>query len=374
MIIEWDKMALIKRLFRFMRSLLSILIISFILGELTFQLLKPNIPYQYAPQKIIQNFWEESPIVEVTLKKSYEGHFLMSGAEFDSIVKTNSLGWRDDEPDSRKKVLVIGDSFTFGWGVNNNETIPYNLEEIYNNEYDFINLGYTAGRSPDSYATYLRHYKDLQKIPTILILYTNDWYEIKNNICVHVDGSISKSPTIDCNKIVGTKIKIVNGVRFLGETPSIITRLPISIIYWLKQSYVIASIRTIASLYKRIDQRELAAIKSSEYLTENEQDSLHGLLDEIFLLSGESLMIVSLNSSDEISKNTKSFYDAVKKFCALNNEVNCLNIPQVDSTKTFKNDNHFNNIGTEYVATIIQDYVEEVNFLKSKDARVQIEK
>ena len=373
MIIEWDKMALIKRLFRFLRSLLSILIISFILGELTLQLLKPNIPYQYAPQKIIQNFWEESPIVEATLKKSHEGHFLMSGARFDSIVRTNSLGWRDDEPDSRKKVLVIGDSFTFGWGVNNNETIPYNLEEIYNNEYDFINLGYTAGASPDSYASYLRHHKDLQKIPTILILFTNDWYEIKNHICVHVDGSISKSPTIGCNKIVGTNIKIVNGVRFLG-TPSIIMRLPTSIIYWLKQSYVIASIRTIASFYKGIDPRELVAIKSSKYLTENEQDSLHGLLDEIFLLSGESLMIVSLNSSDEIGKNTKSFYDAVKKFCALNNEIHCLNIPRVDSTKTFKNDRHFNNIGTEYVATIIQNYVEEVNFLKSKDARVQIEK
>ena len=373
MIIEWDKMALIKRLFRFMRSLLSILIISFILGELTFQLLKPNIPFQYAPQKIIQNFWEESPIVEATLKKSHEGHFLMSGARFDSIVRTNSLGWRDDEPDSRKKVLVIGDSFTFGWGVNNNETIPYNLEEIYNNEYDFINLGYTAGASPDSYASYLRHHKDLQKIPTILILFTNDWYEIKNHICVHVDGSISKSPTIDCNKIVSTKLKIVNGTLF-HHTQPIIVRLPTSIIYWLKQSYVIAAIRTIASFFKSIDQRELVAIKSSGYLTENEQDSLHGLLDEIFLLSGESLMIVSLNSSDEIGKNTKSFYDAVKKFCALNNEVHCLNIPQVDSTKTFENDKHFNNIGTEYVATIIQDYVEEVNFLKSKDARVQIEK
>ena len=102
----------------------------------------------------------------------------MSGASFDSMVRTNSLGWRDDEPDSRKKVLVIGDSFTFGWGVNNNETIPYNLEEIYNNEYDFINLGDTAGRSPDSYATYLRLHKDLQKIPTILMLYLQNVQEI----------------------------------------------------------------------------------------------------------------------------------------------------------------------------------------------------
>ncbi len=172
-------MVLIRKLWKFIRYLSLILIISFILGELTLQLLKPKIPYQYAPQKIVQNFWEESPITEVALKKSHESHFLMSEASFDSIVKTNSLGWRDNEPDSRKKVLVIGDSFTFGWGVNNNETIPYHLEEIYNNEYDFINLGYTAGASPDSYATYLRYHKDLQKIQTILILFTNDWREIK---------------------------------------------------------------------------------------------------------------------------------------------------------------------------------------------------
>ena len=155
-------MVLIRKLWKSIRYLLLILIISVILSELTLQLFKPKIPYQYAPQKIVQNFWEESPIAEVTLKKSHESRFLMSEASFDSIVKTNSLGWRDNEPDSRKKVLVIGDSFTFGWGVNNNETIPYHLEEIYNNEYDFINLGYAAGASPDSYATYLRYHKEEQ--------------------------------------------------------------------------------------------------------------------------------------------------------------------------------------------------------------------
>ena len=114
------KLSVVGRAIDALRSLSIFLIISFVLGELTYQLFKPNIPYQYAPQKIIQNYWEESPIVESTLKKSHESRFLMSGASFDSIVKTNSLGWRDDEPDSRKKVLVIGDSFTFGWGFNNN--------------------------------------------------------------------------------------------------------------------------------------------------------------------------------------------------------------------------------------------------------------
>ena len=359
-------MVLIRKLWKSIRYLSLILIISVILSELTLQLLKPKIPYQYAPQKIVQNFWEESPITEVALKKSHESRFLMSEASFDSIVKTNSLGWRDNEPDSRKKVLVIGDSFTFGWGVNNNETIPYHLEEIYNNEYDFINLGYTAGASPDSYATYLRYHKDLQKIQTILILFTNDWREIKNNICVHVDGSISKSPTVGCNKIVGTKTTIINGRRFYNRTPSHFMKLPNSIIYWLKQSYLVATIRTIASSFNVIDSRELAAIKSLGNLTKDERDGLHGLLDEIFHLSGESLMIVSLDSLEKVGKNNKSFYGVVQEFCALNDKIHCLNILPVDSSKTFKNDTHLSNIGTEYIANIIQDYLNDVNFLKQK--------
>ena len=278
-----------------LKNLSIILIITFTLGELIFQLLKPNIPYKYAPQKIIEKFWEESPIVESTLKKSHESRFLRSGASFDSIVKTNSLGWRDDEPDSRNKILVIGDSFTFGWGTNNNETIPSNLEKIYNNEYDFVNLGFTAGTSPDSYAAYLRFYKDLQKIPIILMLYSNDWYEIKRNICVHADGSISKSPTIGCNKIVGTQTEIKDGSRFFGKKPIIITKFPISIINLLKRSYMVASIRTIASFFTKTEERELQAIERAKNLTQDNQDGLHGLLNEIFHLSGESLIIISLD-------------------------------------------------------------------------------
>ena len=87
MIIEWDKMALIKRLFRFMRSLLSILIISFILGELTLQLLKPNLPYQYTPQKIIQNFWEESPITNTFFRLS--GSSSLQPNEFVLTIESN---------------------------------------------------------------------------------------------------------------------------------------------------------------------------------------------------------------------------------------------------------------------------------------------
>ena len=79
------------------------------------------------------------------------------------------------------------------------------------------------------------------------------------------------------------------------------------------------------------------------------------------------IMIVSLDSSEKIGKNNKSFYGVVQEFCALNDKIHCLNILPVDSSKTFKNDTHLSNIGTEYIANIIQDYLNDVNFLKQKN-------
>ena len=85
-------------------------------------------------------------------------------------------------------------------------------------------------------------------------------------------------------------------------------------------------------------------------------------------------MIVSLDSSDEIGEDNKSFYGVVKKYCDLNNETHCLNIPSLDIKKTFERDGHHNYLGTEYIANIIRDYMEGNNFLKSKNSQVQSEK
>ena len=52
--------------------------------------------------------------------------------EFRFVVRTNSIGLRDTEiplrRTGRKRVLAIGDSFTFGWGVRLEETWPKVLE------------------------------------------------------------------------------------------------------------------------------------------------------------------------------------------------------------------------------------------------------
>jgi hypothetical protein len=54
---------------------------------------------------------------------------------------TNSLGMRSKEVGfSKGHILLVGDSVTFGLGVNNNETISHYMEKI-NNEHKLLNLG-----------------------------------------------------------------------------------------------------------------------------------------------------------------------------------------------------------------------------------------
>ena len=66
-------------------------------------------------------------------------------------VRINKLGFRDDEilknkPSNTKRVLVLGDSFTFGMGVNHSEIYTEVLERLLNEQedgikYEVLNMG-----------------------------------------------------------------------------------------------------------------------------------------------------------------------------------------------------------------------------------------
>ncbi len=82
---------------------------------------------------------------------------LHQSSEFDITVKINSLGFRDYEyPLTKKKkhrIAVIGDSFTFGWGVNLADCWVKILEKELNAsglDVEILNLG-KGGASPADY-------------------------------------------------------------------------------------------------------------------------------------------------------------------------------------------------------------------------------
>jgi len=83
-------------------------------------------------------------------------------AEYDCIVEINSMGLRDREINVEKgskfRILCFGDSWTFGWGVNIENSWPKKLERFLLDEgYDdieVINLG-QGGQYPRTYRKYM---------------------------------------------------------------------------------------------------------------------------------------------------------------------------------------------------------------------------
>ena len=90
-------------------------------------------------------------------------NFIYSNAEFSDSFYVNSLGLRDDEVSLlQPQVICIGDSYTLGWGVKQNETFPQLIEKQFGMK--VLNL------SMSSYGT-ARESLALQKIDSSAMKY-----------------------------------------------------------------------------------------------------------------------------------------------------------------------------------------------------------
>ena len=125
-------------------------------------------------------------------------------------VFTNEKGFRvgknkikkSDEV-KKQKIIFLGDSFTYGFGVNYYHSVPGYIEKKSNFKYDIINLG-IPGYSPSTSLFKLKEYlKNDQKIKIKKIIYildltdvhdeSNRWLKLKNiNRPVINDKSVEK--------------------------------------------------------------------------------------------------------------------------------------------------------------------------------------
>lgn len=154
------------------KILLSLLLIitevslTLIMAEVIFHFFFP-INYRMPPKQLSNSVWCEllhrpSPIPGLAYELVPNREKYYHGA----IIKTNSLGMRDDEPhpkndSSLHRIAVIGDSFTFGFGVRGEHTYPNVLERLLNKEiegrrFEVLNFG-VGGYSTRDEALVLKH-------------------------------------------------------------------------------------------------------------------------------------------------------------------------------------------------------------------------
>jgi hypothetical protein len=186
------------------------------------------------------------------------------------VYTTNSLGMRSGEVDfSKKHVLLVGDSVTFGLGVNNHETVSHYLTKE-NNKFQFLNLGVPGYGIGQYYLNLKRHIDQLNPKLVLLIIYTsNDLDETRQDTrygiskpfflyqegnLLYLNPEISKfscsniysrsrflknllpdhlinqcqSRTIERNKASPTIAKLIDSIRVLGMKKNIPTLIVLS--------------------------------------------------------------------------------------------------------------------------------------------------
>ena len=144
------------------------LIVGLLLAEIALRLFRP-IGYLEPPRAIPGDTWRELLHQRSSIPGlAYELAANRSGFEKDALLETNSHAMRDTEPladdtESLFRIVVLGDSFTFGWGVSGEYTYPNVLERLLNEStdvppyrYDVLNLGVSAYSTQDE-AIVLEH-------------------------------------------------------------------------------------------------------------------------------------------------------------------------------------------------------------------------
>ena len=167
------------------RLLILTIVICFVILELVAGLYLPR----HTPE-----FFRESkdPNLVYELKEGYEGYF--NGLIYKirmTNIKISNQGLRDKEFEVRKpentfRIVCLGDSFTFGWGVETNETFCKRIESYLNanssTNYETLNFG-IPGYNAKQLETLLR--KKIIGISPDMIIYAFSPNDLEPVIPIH---------------------------------------------------------------------------------------------------------------------------------------------------------------------------------------------
>ena len=133
--------------------------------------------YNYSRPVVQYAFSDFDPVVGWTLPKGAEIAF--ESEEFRTQVRTNAEGYRDAEWDgasrgARTRVAILGDSFAFGWGVEDGESFASRLEALSGSRLEVLNFGVSGYSTVQELLTFEHRVLPHRPELCILAFYDND--------------------------------------------------------------------------------------------------------------------------------------------------------------------------------------------------------
>ena len=169
--------------------------VALVIAEGALRVLRGRHPIATARYGKIPNVTQRGTYLPWELKPGAVDRQLDPYGEFDCEFRINSLGLRDDEispvkPPGVKRILMLGDSMTVGWGVEQSECFAGRLDELLNDgtaasdspgtRYEVVNCGWASWYTTDGAYVFLKHRIDeLDPDLVVLDFFLNDPAELR---------------------------------------------------------------------------------------------------------------------------------------------------------------------------------------------------
>jgi hypothetical protein len=152
-----------------------------------------------APQALVSDVIMEDPEVDYRLRPNARGR--MTSPEYSVEIHVNSLGFRGPEISAAKKpgvvrVLFLGDSYMFGHGLTENETLPFfvaqELERTRPGKFEVVNGGVYGYSTADELNLFKKFGVPLRPDLVVTLFMSNDLADNSNQYNLGNDGNLVK--------------------------------------------------------------------------------------------------------------------------------------------------------------------------------------
>ena len=250
---------------------------------------------------------------------------------------------------SDNKILILGDSFTFGWLLKDEDTFIYKLNENIDN-FSFINSAAGGWGRSDQLKYLMSVCKTVNPKYIVVFLNTFDLERsTRSNLFLLDDDKIKESN----NQISKLKIFLENSKIYNFSIENF------HIINFLKKIFLSSSFS--------IQNNRSVEINDNNTNGENQKNNHSDFYRKLFLKFKEEVKIcnskviiinlgwynynTSSTNTDEFIKNNINFFNKNFNFIDLNYDL--IEIQENYTKFTIKNDDHPNKLGNEYLYEII---------------------
>jgi hypothetical protein len=275
--------------------------------------------------------------------------------------------YKYEKPEGLKRILVLGDSFVFGLGVNDNETFSVKLEEMFNLagfKTDVINMG-VNGFGTDQEFLFLRD-EGFKYSPDIVVCFLFVGNDIRENSKDSQYGKFKPYFTLDNNKLRLNNYPVPISESDIKE--SVISSGPRGRV-WLPFGKNFLQKHSYAYIFFRLRYNyllfKLGVRKSNENNAPVSCEVTKAILLEMKWLcqSNKSRFIVAIIPTKEqlLGVESTGFQEEFRVFAQKKNleYIDLLDFLKDKRDLNFVIDSHWNKKGHEYIARILFNVLKE---------------